>query len=115
MLQNVHYFDQISNVRYANKVCFFRTYKTPQTLEITRIAGLLFKSTLFFAYTKICILKCQSKTLVLMPFLVLTPAAYLDKPAYMVKICLTYSVLYGKVNRFFGYFPNKMLFLLFCC
>ena len=34
MLQNVHYFDQISNVRYANKVCFFRTYK----------------STLFFAY-----------------------------------------------------------------
>lgn len=47
MLQNVHYFDQISNVRYANKVCFFRTYKTPQTLEITRIAGLLFKSTLF--------------------------------------------------------------------
>ena len=50
MLQNVHYFDQISNVRYANKVCFFRTYKTPQTLEITRIAGLLFKSTLFFAY-----------------------------------------------------------------
>ena len=49
MLQNVHYFDQISNVRYANKVCFFRTYKTPQTLEITRIAGLLFKSTLFFA------------------------------------------------------------------
>ena len=47
MLQNVHYFDQISNVRYANKVCFFRTYKTPQTLEITRFAGLLFKSTLF--------------------------------------------------------------------
>ena len=45
-----------------------------------------------------------------MPFLVLTPAAYLDKPAYMVKICLTYSVLYEKVNRFFGYFPNKMLF-----
>ena len=39
MLQNVHYFDQISNVRYANKVCFLERTKPRKPLKLQELRG----------------------------------------------------------------------------